>query len=332
MVNGVPDSPLNRYFQVKNAVVAFNTFVNNSGNLDIGTGKSTEQSLPPLDCVIANNQILTQSSPIITYTDEPINMFYEGNIMFGGNLGIPLPPGITMVDPQLVFAPDTVWRITSTSPGKDNSAGVYDYVTDDFDGQLRDLTKDIGCDELSSDPIIRIRADASNTGPSFLDFILNGGNIIKVGAGTDSLSNAVANADNFDIFELTTSGGVYENTNPILINKEIQIRGADELELQPIISNVNSNPDESVFEILSDGSLSLSNLELTGGSGSSSPKSAIIKTQQLPLSQFYFTAEDCYFGDVAGSFFYASPFSTADSITFRNCLFTRFNRDWDKNG
>ena len=40
MVNGVPDSPLNRYFQVKNAVVAFNTFVNNSDNLDIGTGKN----------------------------------------------------------------------------------------------------------------------------------------------------------------------------------------------------------------------------------------------------------------------------------------------------
>ena len=28
IVNGIPNSPLNRYFQVKNAVVAFNTFVN----------------------------------------------------------------------------------------------------------------------------------------------------------------------------------------------------------------------------------------------------------------------------------------------------------------
>ena len=150
MVNGVPNSPLNRYFQVKNALVAFNTFVNNTSNFDIGTGKSDEQSLPPIDCIIANNLVQSQSAPIINYTDQPVNLFYEGNIMFGANLGIPQPSGITMVDPELEFAADTVWRITQNSPAKDSSVGVYDLVTDDFDGQLRDTLKDIGCDELST--------------------------------------------------------------------------------------------------------------------------------------------------------------------------------------
>jgi poly(beta-D-mannuronate) lyase len=325
MVNGVPNSPLNRYFQVKNALVAFNTFVNNTSNFDIGTGKSDEQSLPPMDCVIANNLVQSQSAPIINYTDQPVNLFYEGNIMFGANLGIPQPSGITMVDPELEFAADTVWRITQNSTAKDSSVGVYDLVTDDFDGQLRDSLKDIGCDELSVESIIRIRADASNTGASFLNFIQNGGNIIKVGAGLDSLFNAIQNAEQYDIFELITSGGQYENSSTIIINDEIEIRGADGLDLQPVISNINSNPDESVFEITSNGSLSLSNIELTGGSGSNNPKSTIIKTQQLPLDQFYFTAEDCYFRDVDGNFVYASPFSFADSITFRKCLFTGSN-------
>ena len=65
MMNGLPDSPLAGYFQVKGAVVAFNTLVDNKSNLAIGVGAGEENTLPPQDCLIANNIVEGRRHPLI---------------------------------------------------------------------------------------------------------------------------------------------------------------------------------------------------------------------------------------------------------------------------
>ncbi|RMD97547.1 MAG: T9SS C-terminal target domain-containing protein [Calditrichaeota bacterium] len=153
-MNGVPNSPLNRYFQVINAEVAFNTFVHCKSSIIIGAGADNELTLPPKDCLIANNVVLTDTQ-IVTQVVEPVNMTWQGNIMQGSDLGIPQPPGIVLADPQLALAADSLWRPKAGSPVIGAAEGDFPEVVDDMDGQARGSSKDVGADQVSTEPIVR---------------------------------------------------------------------------------------------------------------------------------------------------------------------------------
>lgn len=168
MMNGIKNSPLNGYWQVKNALVAFNTFVNTKQTFNIGYGNSSTQPLEPINSTIANNLVYTTSSPIITYTDIPQNMFYEGNIFYGASLGINNPGGINIISPQLLKESDGIYRITSASPAFGGAVGNYAFVKIDLDGQNRNGTKDVGADQISSDPITVSKMNKDNTGPDWM--------------------------------------------------------------------------------------------------------------------------------------------------------------------
>ena len=171
VVNGVENSPLNRYFQVKDAVVAFNTFVNTNETFVIGAGKSSEQSLPPKNLTIANNLVETTQGPIVEYEDTPVNIAYAANIMHGSALGITQPDGISTADPQLTQS-GSLWRPSPSSPAL-NAATAFPFANADMDGQTRDATPDIGADEQAASPITNRPLTASDTGPSFFATIVS---------------------------------------------------------------------------------------------------------------------------------------------------------------
>lgn len=153
-MNGVPDSPLNRYFQVINALVAFNTFVDCRNPFDIGVGSDAERTLVPDSCIIANNLVYsTNAATQVDYIDTPTHLTYEGNIMFGAELGIPQTPGINEIDPKLVLSDDGLFRPDAESPAINAAVGAYPQVRFDMEGQSRtDSLKDIGADEVSDEP------------------------------------------------------------------------------------------------------------------------------------------------------------------------------------
>ena len=171
VVNGVPNSPLNRYFQVKDAVVAFNTFVDVEETFVVGAGKSSEQSLAPDGLQVANNLVVTRNGPIIEYEDVPLNITYASNVFFGAESGIGQVDGILIADPALVFDQD-VWRPSSTSVAV-GSATAIDFVTHDIDGQERDGLPDIGADEISLSPVLYRPLTSQDVGPSYLSLVLH---------------------------------------------------------------------------------------------------------------------------------------------------------------
>jgi poly(beta-D-mannuronate) lyase len=166
IVNGVPNSPLNRYFQVKRAQVVFNTLIENRYSLHIGAGKDNELTLPPLDCTIANNLVWSTREQLITYTDTPLNMKYEGNIFYGPSLGITKPAGVKITDPKLNYTADSLWKQTVISPGIDSAVGNYPFVTVDMDGQQRVVPFDIGADEFSGAVITQRPINKNEVGVS----------------------------------------------------------------------------------------------------------------------------------------------------------------------
>ena len=165
IMNGVPDSPLNRYFQVKRAIVVFNTLVENLYPLNIGGGKDSELSLPPVDCVVANNVVSGSKSPLITLTDTPINMTWQGNIFYGATLGMAQPQGVTISNPLMAVSTDGLWRPTALSPVVNTGTGSFSYVVTDMDGQPRDGQPDVGADEASTAPGTRRPLTRLDVGP-----------------------------------------------------------------------------------------------------------------------------------------------------------------------
>ncbi|MCU0452701.1 MAG: T9SS type A sorting domain-containing protein [Bacteroidetes bacterium] len=168
MMNGAPNSPLNRYFQVQRALVAFNTIVNCKYSLLVGVGKDSEFTLPPLDCTIANNAVRSSYGPLITYIDTPINMTYAGNVFYGASLGISLPAGISMVDPKLVKDAEGLWRPAVDSPLLGAAVGSYAEVVLDMDGQPRPAAKDVGADQASEAPRTRRPITVEDVGPDWM--------------------------------------------------------------------------------------------------------------------------------------------------------------------
>ena len=129
---GLTNSPLSGYFQVKRALVAFNTFANCQYNIVVGlastlSGTTNVTTLPPVDCIVANNIVRasTNATKLVDQRIEPVNMLWQGNIMFGAGLGIPSNSGIRELNPNLEFAPDGLWRPAPGSPALGTAAGSY---------------------------------------------------------------------------------------------------------------------------------------------------------------------------------------------------------------
>src|SRR5262249_21731611 len=124
---------------------------------DTLTGTSQQTTLPPVDCRIANNLVYSTRNKLVDQRITPLNLTWEGNIMFGSTLGISIDTGITLADPELVEDDDRLWRPAANSPALGAAQGDYRFVTTDADGQDRSGPKDVGCDQAS--------ADAATEGP-----------------------------------------------------------------------------------------------------------------------------------------------------------------------
>lgn len=60
MMKGIPDSPLNGYWQVKRARVEKNVIVDCAEAMNLNFGERKEATLAPVECVVENNEILEQ--------------------------------------------------------------------------------------------------------------------------------------------------------------------------------------------------------------------------------------------------------------------------------
>lgn len=260
LTNGVPDSPLNRYFQVINAHVVNNTIVDCKNPIVIGAGVSTELSLPPKDCFISNNMVAIYSSStsrIIDYDDEPENMTYQNNIMYGATLGIPSQSGILEEDPELEFS--DFWRPTAFSNVVDYGVDTFSYVLDDVDGHLRGTSNDAGCDQVSTDPISNVPLKKSDVGPNWI----KSQKLVSVDDGGKALESYISSANNGDIIILTTSGGIYQVDTSATLSAQITIRAEYGLEERPVIA-AKGNVDEFILFDES-ANLNISGINITGG-------------------------------------------------------------------
>jgi poly(beta-D-mannuronate) lyase len=157
MVPGVENSPLNQYFQVKNALVAFNTMVDCKASFYI-CGYSSGCVMPPIGSVIAHNHVYNQSSgknnvTIVPNTQTPIDITWRNNIMNQGtyvNFSYTPTEVVTGKDPKMVRAGTTtdIFEPAAGSALLDYTTNEYSEVSLDIRGRTRGSHKLPGTSQI----------------------------------------------------------------------------------------------------------------------------------------------------------------------------------------
>lgn len=102
-MNAWKNPPLYGYWQVKNVEVKNNTIIACRESIVVGSGKNAKTILPPLNTLVSNNIIITQT-PLITWTEpaakHPRNIKFENNVAYG-MAKEDYPQGIEIEDPKL---------------------------------------------------------------------------------------------------------------------------------------------------------------------------------------------------------------------------------------
>jgi poly(beta-D-mannuronate) lyase len=167
-VDGIPHTPLNGYFQIKRALVAFNTLVDCDQNITFGVGVGQrKRSQPPLDCVIANNLVVGTNAPLVRIQDEPVNLKWLGDNLYGAEIGLPKTSGVATVDPKLFRGTDGIARPATGSLAIGAAEGHFPEVTEDIEGRSRTGKRDIGCFQSSDRLARRKPLSAKEVGPSY---------------------------------------------------------------------------------------------------------------------------------------------------------------------
>ena len=100
VMNGVPNSPINRYHQVDNATIEHNTFINVK-HLHLAAGSDKERSAVPINSVFRNNLIVNeQGSHPFSIFDDISGIAFSGNV---SNQSVPeaIKSGFSIKDVEL---------------------------------------------------------------------------------------------------------------------------------------------------------------------------------------------------------------------------------------
>ena len=292
IMNGVPNSKINRYHQVKNAVVKNNTFVN-CDNMQLCAGSDNERSATPINSVVANNIFYHEKeNKIFTIYDD------ISGIKFADNY----------VSPNI---------ITDFSKGfkKTNFTLVKNKM-----GFLIPESKALKT-KVTINPDI---ATKENTGANWYSkkdntVYLSTGKVIQVAAGMNTLYDAAVSASAGDIIELTSSDNYY-TSKAISVQFPLTFRAANGVKPKVFFEK------KSLFIIENGGSLALKGLQFDGEEAPDYAGNSVIRTSKYSMNQNYsIKIEGCDFVnlDVNHSFdviqVYKNTF--ADTLQIKNSTF-----------
>lgn len=294
IMNGVPNSPINRYHQVEDSLIENNSIIDSS-HVELAAGSDSERSAVPKSTRFRNNLIHNRDgADIFTVHDDISGIEFEGNVLNEVE-DFKIPGGFSSRSIQLEQLPSGLMR-----PVGDDLAHV---------GASAGLTV----------------LHKEDTGVSWYPKPLGGprfdsGSVIGVEPGEAKLETAVSGASAGDIIEL--SPGLYRVAKLIRVDRPLTIRAAGGGE-KPLIEFERT----ALFEIVQGGSLKLQGVHLSGKSAPDTAGNSLIRTSRYSMLDGYqLLVDGCVISglDVNHSFnFLTVAKSTfADRIDIRNSEFS----------
>jgi len=186
LVRGKENSALNEYYQVKNALVAFNTMVDCKQSFSINYNSSTSLTMPPIGCTIAHNHIYNTSASNNNVTVYQVNVAamdvtWKNNLINTGTYtSFPYTPAeiITGINPSLLQSETSIkiWEPEANSALVNYSTGEYPDIILDVRGRSRGSAKIPGASQLSG-VTSREMPQKSTSGADF--YTTSAGKLIK---------------------------------------------------------------------------------------------------------------------------------------------------------
>ncbi|CAI86821.1 chondroitinase-B domain-containing protein [Pseudoalteromonas translucida] len=297
VMNGVPNSSINRYHQVENATIENNTFVNVS-HIQLAAGSDAERSAAPKNSVMNNNLIINQDAkqPFSTF-DDVSGLVLSNNI------------ANTKVLSELEYGV----KQQSITLEKASNGLLYPSSKSVNVGAKRDLKvlkkEDTGVSWYAKVPAI-VEFDSGKT------------HVVK--ASASALLNAIDNAQSGDVLELAP--GQYDVSKLVEINKTLTIKakqsGKSKLTFQR----------STLFEIHDGGNLKLEGLLISGEYAPDAIDNSIVRTQKwgmLDNYRFVMTNSKLIALDINHSFhfFVTGKGAMADEIILTGNSFTNVTGD-----
>jgi len=296
VMNGVPNSPINRYNQVVGGVFNNNTFID-CDYFQLCAGSDAERSATPVDTKIENNIFYHSSAKeIFAAYDDISGISWQHNYL---NVGVkPITDkGISLVEMKLVT----------------NENGIQEVVSS--------AIQNAGCN--LKQPV----ATAENSGVSWYpkksgELSFGTGKQTEVEPGENTLVDAINNSASGDV--LVLKSGEYKNSKNIFIKHVVTIKAvANEKPL--LLTEKNS-----MFSIENEGALKLSGIEISGKTSPDMAGNSIVTTSKYSMNRNYkLIVENCQVKDLdvnyGFDFLKTYKNTMADSIVIRNCQFSDIN-------
>ncbi|NNK87344.1 MAG: DUF4957 domain-containing protein [Flavobacteriaceae bacterium] len=323
VMNGIPKSPLNRYNQVTDLVVAYNTYVNCDSPWQFGVGQNLSQkdvlpaseirSARPIRALVANNVIYNDkgdASPVIEH-DKADGVTFKSNVINNQGVEFKAYEGIENASFNLKEVADDIFMPSTAFDIEPHQGFEFDKISRDLFGNSRANNNAIGASISveAEDPMI---LDKSKYGASWYsnEVETEDPKTISV-SSTDNLQLKIDEAKNGGIIEL--SSGDYKLDKSIVINKTITIQSQVE-NVELVYTGSENTP---LFELQPKGFLSLKNVSLKG----TGIQYAFASLKENMYTHFGLSVSDCKISD----FNYALKVykqSFAERITFKNTSFS----------
>ena len=294
VMNGVPNSPINRYHQVEDSVIENNSLIN-SDHIQLAAGSDTERSATPLRTTFHKNLLHSEvrSDPFTVY-DDISGIDFDGNVI-NSEKAIKIEKGFQLNDFELTRA-DTGLLYPSSDSGL-GGVGVSAKLT----------------------PIQKEQVGVSWYAKPEFKPVFDQGQKISVKPGLDTISKALKQANDGDILELKS--GHYTVSRVLNLNKAITLKAKSK---KPKVTVAFERG--ALFEIQEGGNLKISGLTITGAESPDSSGNTVIRTQRKSmLSNYQLIVENSEIVDLdinhTFNFLTVSKGTFADNIEISNSVF-----------
>lgn len=270
IMNGIPKSPLNRYNQVTDVVVAYNTFVDSDSPFQFGVGtniaqaavlpKSEIRSARPLRTEVVNNVIYNSegdANPIVEH-DKADGVTFKSNVIDNNGVAIENDKGLLVKDLTVTdIGSNLVVPVNGFSDVEPYNGFDFDVITEDLLGKSRKNNNQIGA-ILSDENIILNILDKTKYGADWFSNEVEAKEAIThTVASASELIEKLNAAESGDIIDL--KAGNYQLKNSLVVDKTITIQSSEEVTL-----NYNGAANSSAFLLQPYGKLLVKNIKLKG--------------------------------------------------------------------
>ena len=329
VMNGIPKSPLNRYIQVTDVVVAHNSWINCTSPWQFGVGSNVDQKdiLPaseirserPIRTIVANNLIYNEKGdeqPIVAH-DSLDGINFKSNLIKNQGVSFEHDSGFKQKDFSFSELEENILIPSNDLPDFELYNGFeFDQITEDLFGNARANNNVVGA--ISSAPVEKPNLmDLSQYGPDWYPLKSDekvSANIHSVGS-TAELETAVHAAKSGDIIILT--GDRYEVKSPLKIDKILTIKSA--ATDKKVTLKYDGAAKTPAFEMNPQGQLTLTGVYLIGANS----QYAFASLQSNMSSLYNLTVTDCEISDfdfvLKGYKYSFSEYIKFKSTLIKNC-------------